>query len=121
MRRLHGVALRLATQVQARTQQRAAETGHGSCLLGNTHGPNIAAVLTRCKQQCPSHTEACAEAAIAKGFTRLELRSTLPGVPFYAKLGFMEAESVVDMLPDGTAVGFVRMTRAAHFTGDWLS
>ena len=64
---------------------------------------------------------ACAEAAIAKGFTRLELRSTLPGVPFYAKLGFMEAESVVDMLPDGTAVGFVRMTRAAHFTGDRLS
>ena len=38
-----GVLLRLATQVQARTQQRAAETGHGSCLLGNTHGPNLAA------------------------------------------------------------------------------
>ena len=46
---------------------------------------------------------ACAEAAIAKGSTRLELMSTLPGVPFYAKLGF------------------VRMTRAAHSPGGRLS
>ncbi|MEQ1579068.1 MAG: GNAT family N-acetyltransferase [Steroidobacteraceae bacterium] len=61
---------------------------------------------------------ACAEAANAKGFSRLELMSTLPGVPFYAKLGFMEVESVVDTLPDGTGVGFVRMTRAVHLSGE---
>lgn len=64
---------------------------------------------------------ACAQAASARGFTRLELMSTLPGVPFYAKLGFTEIEPVVDTLPDGTAVGFVRMMRAAHFPGDRLS
>ncbi len=62
--------------------------------------------------------QACAEAASAKGFTRLELMSTSPGVPFYAKLGFMEVESVVDTLPDGTGVGFVRMTRAVHLAGE---
>ncbi len=64
--------------------------------------------------------QACAAAASAKGFTRLELMSTLPGVPFYAKLGFTEIEPVVDTLPDGTQVGFVRMTRAVHLPGDRL-
>lgn len=62
--------------------------------------------------------EACAEAATAKGFTRLELMSTLPGVPFYARLGFSEIESVVDTLPDGTDVGFVRMARAVRLGGE---
>lgn len=52
---------------------------------------------------------ACAEAALAKGFTRLELMSTLPGVPFYTKLGFHEVERVIDTLPDGTAVEFSLM------------
>jgi putative acetyltransferase len=64
---------------------------------------------------------ACTEAASAHGFTRLELMSTLPGVPFYRKLGFLEVEPVIDTLPDGTEVGFVRMTRAAHSTGGQLS
>lgn len=62
--------------------------------------------------------DACAEAASAKGFSRLELMSTLPGVPFYAKLGFVAVEPIVDTLPDGTAVGFVRMTRGVTVTGD---
>lgn len=61
---------------------------------------------------------ACAEAASARGFTRLELMSTLPGVPFYAKLGFAAVEPIVDTLPDGTSVGFVRMTRAVADAGD---
>ena len=61
---------------------------------------------------------ACAEAARARGFTRLELMSTLPGVPFYAKLGFAAVEPIVDTLPDGTSVGFVRMTRAVADAGD---
>ena len=34
--------MRLATQVQARTQQRAAENGVGLFLLGGTHGRNLA-------------------------------------------------------------------------------
>lgn len=57
--------------------------------------------------------QACAEAASRAGFTRLELMSTLPGVPFYAKLGFAEVQRITDTLPDGTRVDFVLMRRAA--------
>jgi len=56
---------------------------------------------------------ACAEAASRAGFTRLELMSTLPGVPFYVKLGFAEVERITDTLPDGTSVDFVLMRRDA--------
>jgi GNAT superfamily N-acetyltransferase len=56
--------------------------------------------------------DTCADAARAQGFRRLELMSTMPGVPFYAKLGFREVHRVVDALPDGTPVEFVQMTRA---------
>lgn len=55
--------------------------------------------------------DACSQAAAAAGFTRLELMSTLPGVPFYSKLGFDEIEPVSDTLPDGTVIRFVRMRR----------
>jgi GNAT superfamily N-acetyltransferase len=54
---------------------------------------------------------ACEEAAAARGFSKLELMSTLPGVPFYRRFGFHEVERVVDTLPDGTRIEFVRMTR----------
>ena len=54
---------------------------------------------------------ACERAALAKGFSRLELMSTLPGVPFYRRFGFQELERVVDTLPDGTRIEFVRMAR----------
>ena len=56
----------------------------------------------------------CAEAAVARGFSRLELMSTLPGIPFYTKLGFQEIRRVIDTLPDGTSVEFAQMTRAAR-------
>jgi hypothetical protein len=36
---------------------------------------------------------------------------TLPGVPFYGALGFTAVEDVVDVLPDGTPLRFVRMTK----------
>ena len=55
---------------------------------------------------------ACERAAAATGFSRLELMSTLPGVPFYSRFGFREVERVVDTLPDGTSIEFVRMTRS---------
>jgi GNAT superfamily N-acetyltransferase len=54
---------------------------------------------------------ACTDSARAMGFSRLELMSTLPGVPFYTKLGFREVERVIDSLPDGTAIEFVLMSR----------
>jgi hypothetical protein len=37
--------------------------------------------------------------------------ATLPGVPFYSALGFEPNEEVVDVLPDGTPLRFVRMSR----------
>lgn len=55
---------------------------------------------------------ACEDAARAAGFTRLELMSTMPGVPFYRRLGFRDVEPVQDTLPDGTVLAFVRMERA---------
>jgi GNAT superfamily N-acetyltransferase len=56
--------------------------------------------------------QACAEAAGAAGFHRLELMSTLPGLPFYSKLGFRELRRVADTLPDGTTLALVQMDRA---------
>lgn len=56
--------------------------------------------------------EICLEAAGAAGFSRFELMATLPGVPLYEAEGFRRVEDVVDVLPDGTAIPFVRMVRA---------
>ena len=53
----------------------------------------------------------CEEAASKNGFSRVELMSTLPGVPFYRTCGFDEIEHIVDTLPDGTKIEFVRMAR----------
>ncbi|MBI1808568.1 MAG: GNAT family N-acetyltransferase [Gemmatimonadetes bacterium] len=55
---------------------------------------------------------ACFDAARAAGFRRVELMATLPGVPLYAAAGFMEIARVVDTLPDGTPLPFVRMGRS---------
>jgi GNAT superfamily N-acetyltransferase len=53
----------------------------------------------------------CEEAAVKRGFSRVELMSTLPGVPFYRACGFDEIEHIVDTLPDATNIEFVRMAR----------
>lgn len=53
----------------------------------------------------------CVSAAAGAGFTQLELMATLPGVPLYASAGFTGVEDVVDVLPDGTRLRFVRMVR----------
>jgi GNAT superfamily N-acetyltransferase len=55
--------------------------------------------------------DVCARAAAAEGFRTLELMATLPGVPFYARHGFAEVERVVDRVPSGAALEFVRMVR----------
>lgn len=54
---------------------------------------------------------ACTAAARQAGFRSLTLMATLPGVPFYSALGFHADEDVVDMLPDGTPLAFVRMSK----------
>jgi len=43
----------------------------------------------------------CSDAAKRSGFTTLQLAATLPGVPFYTKLGFEPVEDSEAMLPDG--------------------
>jgi GNAT superfamily N-acetyltransferase len=53
----------------------------------------------------------CEEAALKRGFSRVELMSTLPGVPFYRGRGFNEIEHIVDTLPDKTTIEFVFMAR----------
>jgi GNAT superfamily N-acetyltransferase len=55
---------------------------------------------------------ACALAAETAGFRRLELMATLPGVPLYRSCGFRETDRITDILPDGTAIEFVRMERS---------
>ena len=55
--------------------------------------------------------EVCTEAARNAGFHSLTLMATLPGVPFYSALGFHGEEDVVDALPDGTMLKFVRMSK----------
>lgn len=49
--------------------------------------------------------------AHAAGFRRAELMSTLPGVPFYAALGYEAHERVQHPLPGGQMAAFVRMSR----------
>ncbi|MGQ0765568.1 MAG: GNAT family N-acetyltransferase [Gemmatimonadota bacterium] len=53
----------------------------------------------------------CTNEAATHGFRTLELMATLPGVPFYSAMGFQPLEDVVDRLPDGTPLRFVRMWR----------
>jgi GNAT superfamily N-acetyltransferase len=53
----------------------------------------------------------CEAAAAKMGFSRVELMSTLPGVPFYSRHGFQDVEHIVDTLPDGTDIEFVLMSR----------
>lgn len=53
----------------------------------------------------------CERAALAAGFSELELMATLPGEPLYRALGFTPIESVVVTLPPDIAMGLVRMRR----------
>lgn len=82
--------------------------------------PGIDAARIRAFFVAPEHArrgigrlllESCYAAAHAAGFTRLELMATLPGVPLYAACGFTAQEPVTDVLPDGTPIRLVRMTR----------
>ena len=56
--------------------------------------------------------EACASAARAAGFTRLELVATLPGEPLYRALGFAARERYEVPLQGGLGLPVVRMVRA---------
>jgi N-acetylglutamate synthase-like GNAT family acetyltransferase len=53
----------------------------------------------------------CEEAAKDAGFKCFELVATLTGVPFYTALGFREVEPIEIRLPDGVALGAVKMIK----------
>lgn len=57
--------------------------------------------------------EACLAAAVARGFVAFELMATLPGVPLYRQLGFLEIEPVDVPTPVGVPLPCVRMRREA--------
>lgn len=54
---------------------------------------------------------AAEEAAAAEGFTRLELRATLTGVPLYRAHGFAEVEATDIPLPGGDSLPAVQMIK----------
>jgi len=54
---------------------------------------------------------ACETAAHERGFQRFELVATMPGVPLYRALGFLDVEPVDVPLPDGLTLPCIRMDR----------
>jgi N-acetylglutamate synthase-like GNAT family acetyltransferase len=54
----------------------------------------------------------CEMDAYLFGFKEVELMSTLPGINFYQKLGYMDNEEVNYTLPDGIMVQFKRMSKS---------
>jgi GNAT superfamily N-acetyltransferase len=55
--------------------------------------------------------EACENAAIAAGFTRLEMGATLSGVPFYRARGYTEIEDQEVPLGNGHTLPIVKMAK----------
>lgn len=55
--------------------------------------------------------EECERAAIAAGFTRLEMGATLSGVPFYRAMGYVEIEKQAAPLANGESLPIVRMAK----------
>ncbi|MFZ1006292.1 MAG: GNAT family N-acetyltransferase [Candidatus Sulfotelmatobacter sp.] len=54
---------------------------------------------------------ACEDAAIAAGFTRLEMGATLSGVAFYAARGYAAVEEQSAALANGETLAIVRMAK----------
>ncbi|OJU65443.1 MAG: hypothetical protein BGO01_16430 [Armatimonadetes bacterium 55-13] len=55
--------------------------------------------------------EACERAARECGFLSLELMATLPGVPFYRRLGFLDVEKADLILPNGVVLPCLKMRK----------
>ena len=58
--------------------------------------------------------EACENAAVAAGFTHLEMGATLSGVAFYRARGYGEVEHQLVPLGDGEVLPIVRMAKQVH-------
>jgi GNAT superfamily N-acetyltransferase len=61
--------------------------------------------------------QASEAAAVAEGFSRLELGSTLTGFPFYRAHGYAEVERIEVPLTDGVILEVVRMAKALSLAG----
>jgi GNAT superfamily N-acetyltransferase len=55
--------------------------------------------------------EACEKAALAAGFTRIEMGATLSGVPFYRAMGYIEIEKQAAPLGNGETLAIVKMAK----------
>jgi GNAT superfamily N-acetyltransferase len=55
--------------------------------------------------------DACESAAIAAGFTRLEMGATLSGIAFYRARGYVEVEEQLVSLGNGEVLPIVRMAK----------
>jgi GNAT superfamily N-acetyltransferase len=60
--------------------------------------------------------EACERAAIAAGFTRLEMGATLSGVAFYRARGYVEIEKQSAPLSNGESLAIVKMAKEVETT-----
>jgi GNAT superfamily N-acetyltransferase len=58
--------------------------------------------------------EACQDAAVAAGFTRLEMGATLSGVAFYRAKGYAEVENQEVPLGNGEALPIVKMAKEVN-------
>lgn len=98
-------------------------------LFGSDHGPNRQRALLDPKQDAAKiraifvHPEwarrglgsllleHCEEAARAAGFRKLEMGSTLTGVPLYTLKGYQRCEGIDVPLPNGAVLPVVRMVK----------
>ncbi|MGB8061014.1 MAG: GNAT family N-acetyltransferase [Candidatus Sulfotelmatobacter sp.] len=55
--------------------------------------------------------DACEQAAVAAGFTRLEMGATLSGLAFYRARGYVEIENQAVPLRNGAVLPIVKMTK----------
>jgi len=55
--------------------------------------------------------KACEQAALENGFSKMEMGATLPGVPFYAKMGYSELNKIELPFPDGEVMVIIKMGR----------
>lgn len=53
--------------------------------------------------------QACEQAAFEAGYSKIELMATLPGVPFYRRMGCLEGGEENVQLPDGSLLPCLRM------------
>lgn len=53
----------------------------------------------------------CEQAALAAGFSKIELMATLPGIPFYSAFGYLEIKANYLTLPNGIQVRLCHMEK----------